>query len=194
MAVMKQTRIYRDCYFILDDAYYSAPFRLVGQKLWVRGGLSQVRLYDRAYQLVATHERAKKPGERLTHPDHLPAHKLPGLLQTRESCREEAGAVGAATLALVERLLEDPILDRLPTAGRLVRLQGKYSPERLEAACARALRFEDPSYTTVKRILHQGLENAALPAPPVAVSSEAFAFVRPVEEIFGNLVGGMTWN
>lgn len=194
MAVMKKTRIYRDCYFFFDHAYYSAPFRLVGQKVWVRGGLAQVCLYDSAYQLVATHERAKKPGERLTHPDHLPQHKLPGLLQSRESCTEQAGAVGDATLALVERLLEDPVLDRLPTAGRLVRLADKYSPERLEAACARALRFEDPSYTTVKRILHEGLENAALPAAAPPLPSEAFAFVRPVEEIFGSQVGGMTWN
>ena len=86
-----------------------------------------------------------KPGERLTHPDHLPQHKLPGLLQTRESCTELARTVGVATLALVERLLEDPLLERLPTAGRLVRLADKYSPLRLEAACARALRFEDGS-------------------------------------------------
>lgn len=174
--------------------YYSAPFRLVGQKVWVRGGLAQVRLYDSAYQCVATHERAQKPGERLTHPDHLPPHKLPGLLQSRESCREQAGAVGTATLALVERLLEDPILDRLPTAGRLVRLANKYSSERLEAACARALRFDEASYTTVKRILHEGLENAALPAAPAPLATEALAFARPVEEIFGKQVGGMTWN
>ncbi len=194
MVVMKKTRIYRDCYFHFDNAYYSAPFRLVGQTVWVRGGIAQVRLYDSAYQLLATHERAQKPGERLTHPDHLPEHKLPGLLQSRESCTELARTVGEATLALVLRLLEDPVLDRLPTAGRLVRLADKYSPERLEAACARALRFEEASYTTVKRILHEGLENAALPAAPVALSSEAFVFARPVEEIFGNHVGDMTWN
>jgi len=153
-----------------------------------------VRIYDQDYQLVATHERAAKPGERLTHPDHLPPNKLPGLLQTRESCTEQARCVGEATLALVERLLEDPLLERLPTAGRLVRLADKYSSARLEAACARALRFDDASYTTVKRILHQGLENADLPATPIACSSEAFAFARPVEEIFGTRVGGLTWN
>jgi transposase len=194
MAVMKQARLYRDNYLAFDDAYYSAPFRLVGQKLWVRGGIAQVRIYDCEYQLVATHERATKPGERLTHPDHLPQHKLPGLLQTRQSCTELARTVGEATLALVERLLEDPILERLPTAGRLVRLAEKYSPQRLEAACARALRFDDASYTTVKRILHEGLENAALPAPVALLSPEAFAFARPVEEIFGKQVGGLTWN
>ena len=58
----------------------------------------------------------------------------------------------------------------------------------------RALRFDDASYTTVKRILHEGLENTALPVPVPHVSPEAFAFARPVEEIFGKQVGGLTWN
>ena len=135
-----------------------------------------MRIYDQGYQFVATHERANEPGERLTHLDHLPQHKLHSFLQTRESCTEQARTLGVATLALVERLLEDPIL---------VHIQGKYSPQRLEAASARALRFDDPSYKTVKRILHEGLENAALPVPVTLVSPEVFAFARPVEEIFG---------
>ena len=195
MAVMKAAKLHRDGYIVFDNAYYSAPFRLVGQKLWVRGGIAQVCLYDSAYHCVATHERAGQPGERLTHPDHLPPHKLPGLLQTRQSCLEEAALIGEATAQIVQTLLDDPILDRLPSAGRLVRLQAKYSPARLEAACARALRFDDPTYTTVKRILREGLENAALPEEsPTVLSSPAFTFARPVEEIFGTLVGGLTWN
>jgi transposase len=195
MAVMKAAKLHRDGYIVFDNAYYSAPFRLVGQKLWVRGGLAQVRLYDSAYQCVATHERAGQPGERLTHPDHLPPHKLPGLLQTRQSCLEDAARIGTATAQVVQTLLDDPILERLPSAGRLVRLQAKYSPARLEAACARALRFDDPTYTTVKRILREGLENAALPEEaPAPAPSPAFTFARPVEEIFGALVGGLTWN
>ena len=195
MAVMKAAKLHRDGYVVFDNAYYSAPFRLVGQKLWIRGGLAQVRLYDSAYHCVATHERAKQPGERLTHPDHLPPHKVPGLLQTRHSCLEDAARIGDATLQIVAALLDDPILERLPTAGRLVRLQAKYSPARLEAACARALCFDDPTYTTVKRILREGLENAPVVAHTSApLPSEAFAFARPVEEIFGTLVGGLTWN
>src|SRR5207244_427932 len=77
-------------------AYYSAPFRLVGQGLWVRGGARTVELYDAAHQLVATHDRAARPGERKWHPDHFPPEKLPGLLVTREGCRERARAVGPA--------------------------------------------------------------------------------------------------
>ena len=58
----------------------------------------------------------------------------------------------------MQALLDDPVLERLPTAGRLVRLRKRFGDERLEAACRRALAFGDPSYKTIKRILMQGLE------------------------------------
>ena len=195
LAVMKPAKLHRDCYVVFDGAYYSAPFRLVGQKLWVRGGLSQIRIYDSAHLCVATHERAGKPGQRLTHPDHLPPHKLPGLTQTRETCLEVAACVGKATLQIVQSLLDDPILERLPTAGRLLRLQDKYSASRLEAACARALRFDDPYYTTVKRILNEGLDNADIAlASCLPGATHPFVFARDAEEIFGALVGELSWN
>jgi hypothetical protein len=38
-------------------------------------------------------------------------------------------------------------------AGRLLKLGERFGPERLEAACARALRFDDPAYITIKHIL-----------------------------------------
>ncbi|MDV7393543.1 IS21 family transposase, partial [Arthrospira platensis SPKY1] len=57
LAIWKQVKLHRDCHVVFDNAYYSAPFRLVGQQLYARGGTREVRLYDSDYQLVATHER-----------------------------------------------------------------------------------------------------------------------------------------
>ncbi len=79
MAVWKEVKLHRDCHLVFDQAYYSAPFRLVGQKLWVRGGSREVQIFTQDYQLVATHPRAQRPGRRQTHTDHLPPHKVPGL-------------------------------------------------------------------------------------------------------------------
>ena len=132
------------------------------------------------------------PGPRQTHHDHLPPEKLPGLLLNREACQATAAEIGPATARIVQTLLDDPVLDRLPTAGRLVRLRLKHSDQRLEAACVRALAFGDPTYKTVKGILKTGSENDPLPetvpAPP------AIAFVRPVQELLGSLLGGETWS
>ena len=77
MAIWKQVQLHRDCHVVFERAYYSAPFRLVGQHLWVCGANRDVQMYTEDYQLVATQPRAHKPGQRLTNTDHLPPHKVP---------------------------------------------------------------------------------------------------------------------
>jgi transposase len=191
LAIWKQLKLHRDCYVVFEKAYYSAPFRLVGQSLWVRGGTHEVQIYTNDYQLVATHPRAQRPGQRLTHPDHLPAHKLAGLTLNRDTCRIRADQIGPATRQVVEAMLTHRPEDRLRTAGRLLGLSDRYGPERLEAACARAMRFEDPAYITVKRILKQGLDREELPVTQAA--PPALAFVRSATELVGNLMGAISW-
>ena len=191
MAIWKQVKLHRDCYLVFEGAYYSAPFRLVGQPLWVRGGAREVQLYTTDYQLVATHPRAQKPGQRLTTLDHLPTHKVPGVTLSRDGCRLRADEIGPATRRVVDRLLDHRPEDRLRTAGRLLKLSQRFSPRRLEAACARALRFDDPTYLTIKRILEQGLEEEELPATEPAPPAQTFA--RPVADLVGHLAGGAPW-
>jgi len=164
---------------------------LVGQKLWVRGGAQNVQLYTQDYQWVATHPRAQRPGQRLTDLDHLPAHKVPGLLITRDTCRQQASEIGLATCQVVDRFLDHRPEDRLRTAGRLLRLAERFGPQRLEAACARALRFDDPAYMTIKRILEQGLDTQELPATKPAPPAQVF--VRTPAELVGHLQGGISW-
>jgi transposase len=192
MAVWKQVKLHRDCHLIFEQVYYSAPFRLVGQQLWVRGGTREVQIYTTDYQLVATHTRAQKPGRRITHLDHMPPHKVPGLILTRETCRQQASAVGTSTRQVVDVLLDHRPEDRLRTAGRLLRLGDRFGRERLEAACTRALRFDDPAYMTVKRILEQGLDAEEVPSQ-VASRPPAMAFARKAEELVGHLTGGVSW-
>lgn len=192
IAVWKQLKLGWDCYVEFEHSYYSAPQRLIGQKLWVCGNLQQVRLFDKNYRLVATHERASQPGTRRTQLDHLPQEKVPGLLLNRTDSLAAAEAVGPATLQVVQRLLADPVLYRLPTVGRLLKLRQIYGQLRLEAACQRALAFDDPSYKTIKGILTKGLE--AEPAAEPISPAPARAFVRPLTELLGSWLGELSWN
>ncbi len=192
MGIWKMLKLHRDCHVVFEGAYYSAPFTHIGQQVRVRGGNKQVRIYTQDYQLLATHERAEKPGERRTHPRHLPPEKLPGWLLNREACQEEALTLGSATAQVVHTLLDDPVIDRLPTVGRLLRLRHRFGDARLEAACQRALLFGDPAYTTVKRILTEGLDEET-PAPTSRVST-ARTFVRGVADLVGSALGGLAWN
>lgn len=188
LAIWKIVDLHRDCHVNFDNAYYSAPFRLVGQQLQIRGGSQTVQIYTTDYQLVATHERAQRPGQRQTHPAHLPPEKLPGLYLSKELCQAAAQDIGVATTELVQRLLDDPIRYRLPMVQRLLKLRDRFGDQRLEAACARALQFDDANYMTVKHILVNGQEN--LPPPAKPVSNPATIFARTASELVGHLFGG----
>ena len=95
-------------------------------------------------------------------------------------------------MEIVQALLNDPVLYRIPTAGRLVRLANRFTAERLEAACQRALAFGDPSYKTVKRILAQGLDVQEV-AVPVALPI-ATTFARRTDELVGALAEVIPWS
>jgi transposase len=192
LAIWKVVTLHRDCHIVFEGAYYSAPFRLVGQQLRVRAGTRRVCLYTLDYQLVATHPRLWRPGGRETNLLHLPTYKVPGLVLDRATCQATAVRIGPATHEVVTRLLADPVVDRLPTAGRLLRLGERFGPERLERACARALCFDDAGYSTIKRILVDGLD--AQVAPETAPPAPAQTFVRTAVELVGHLFGGATWN
>lgn len=183
-ATWKTVKLHRDGHVVFEGAYYSAPFRLVGQRLLVRGTCREVRLYTEDYQLVATHSRAAQPGERITLTDHLPPHKVEGLLWNAERALARAEEIGPATAEVTREILGDPVLDPLPKARRLLALAHKVGAARLEAACQRALDYADPAYQTVKRILKHGLEDQ--PQGEMAYRpGEAATFARSTAELVG---------
>lgn len=191
LAIWKRVKLHRDGYVVFEGSYYSAPFRLEGQRLWVRGGTQEVRIFTGDYQLVATHQRAPQPGQRFTELSHLPPRALLASL-TGEQCQQRACAIGPATAELVERLLKHRPENRFRSAVRLLRLSDRWGAKRLEAACVRALRFEETSYTSIKRILARNLDAELHPEP--MVSPPASIFVRTAEELLGSLIGGGPWN
>lgn len=180
----KRARLYRDCHVVYDQAFYSAPFRLVGQHLLVRGGTRTVKLYTEHYDLVATHTRAAQPGQRVTLVDHLPPYKVEGLLWTAEMALGRAERLGPAVLQTVQHLLTDTVVDPLPKTRRLLALAKHYTPQQLNAACERALAHGDPAYVTVKRILKRGLHHQRS-TPPVYLPSSATTFARRADELLG---------
>ena len=169
------------------------PIVSVVTTMMVRAGVDMVRLYSSNYQLVASHPRAKEAGARITNPVHLPPTHLEGLVMTREMCLEAATEIGQATLETTQAILADTAVDRLPTARRLLRLRESFGDLRLEAACDRANRFGDPSYSTVKRILVNELDGSAEPTE-AATAPPAGQFVRKASDILGKWAEVLQWN
>jgi hypothetical protein len=192
-AIWKQVKLHRDGHIVFEKAFYSAPCRFVGQTLWLRAGMREIRLFSSEFALIATHTRATQAGARVTQLDHLPPDKVRGATFTRELCRAEAQDIGPATTQVISELLDSRPVDKLRTALRVLKLGDTYTPARLEAACVRGVAFGDPSLATLKRILGEGLEALTLPLP-LPVRTESLAFVRSGDELAQPLGGGAAWN
>lgn len=192
-ASWKQVKLHRDGHVVFEKAFYSAPCERVGQTLWLRAGLSEIRLFSEDFELLVTHRRATQPGERSTKLDHFPPERIGYLGSTRTTCQAQADTIGAATAQVIAELLASRPVDRTRTAIRILKLADTYTPVRLEAACARGLTFGDVRLATLKHILAQQLDELVLPPLPLA-APETLQFARPAEELTQMILGDATWN
>jgi transposase len=165
LAVWSKVKLHGNCHVQFEKTYYSAPFRLVRRELWLRATETTVKLFYNL-NLVALHPRLRKPGARSTIDEHLPPEALAYKMQDPQWCLKQARTVGPCCEALIEALFADRVLDNLRAAQGIVGLNKKYGPARLEAACKRALAFDNPRYQTVKTILAKGLDQQ--PSPEAA--------------------------
>jgi hypothetical protein len=178
-ATWAQAKVARDCHIQVGGAWYSIPYQHVGKTLSVRLTHRLVQAYL-DYQLIKTHARVPK-GQRSTDESDYPPEKAAFFQRTPNWCRRQAQALGPAVAHTVEALLETHALHHLRQAQGIIRLGEKYGAGRLNAACARANAFGDPSYRTVKNILERGLERQG--ETPGIQSHLAAAFLRGPQEL-----------
>ena len=177
----RRLKLHEDCHVVFDGSHYSAPHRLVGRELWLKATPSRVELYHE-HQRAAAHPRAGRRGEWATHPGHLPPAKLHGLSAEPAVLRAQAALVGPKAAELADLLLSERPMDRRHAVAGVLRLGRKFGPERLEAACARALHYGDVRYHTVRNILTRGLD--AEPVVPAAAPLPSTSlFARPASEL-----------
>lgn len=182
-----RAKVHRDCYVQVGGCYYHAPHRYVGKTLDVYVYERTVQVYD-GVELIVTHQRGTRKGERISREGFYPAEKSVYVTRNREYCRHEASLVGPRCAEVVEALLAERPLDRLRSVQGILRLAEKHGGSRVEAACARALRYGDPSYVRVKKILAAGMD-AVEPGSPVGQPSlPVYEYARGIEEFFGEVV------
>jgi len=157
LAVWAKVKVHRDAHCQFQKCLYSVPYLLIGQSLWLKASDTTVRLY-RDHELVATHPRLRIPGQRSTIDDHMPPEALAWKLRDPHWCLRAAEGVGPHCLKLVERLFADRVLENLRAVQGVLGLRKRYGAARLEAACTRALAYDNPRYQSVKTILSKGLD------------------------------------
>ena len=161
-AAWAKVKVHGDCHVQFEKCRYSVPYALVRQQLWLRASPKTVRIYQN-HNMVAVHPRKNTPGARATVTEHLPPEARAFLMRDPQWCLKQAQTIGPACHELIKTLFSNRVLDNLRAAQGIVRLSERYGPQRLEAACERALAYDNPRYRSVKSILEKGLDQCKHP-------------------------------
>ena len=172
-------KVHRDHHIEVAKALYSVPGSLIGTRVDVRADRTLVRIFS-AGQLVKTHPR-QAPGGRSTDPADLPSDKTAYAMRDLDKLQRMAASHGPAVGAYAAALLDIPLpWTKMRQVYALLGLVKKWGPERVDAACRRALDVEAVNVGLIGRMLERGTETGdsgtpIQPALPGTVIAGRFA-------------------
>lgn len=162
-AEWRKARVNIDYHIAVENHFYSVPHRFVRKQVEVRLAASTLEVFHDG-QRVAAHARSHRRGGFTTDPSHRPKAHREHLEWPPSRLIRWAEKTGPHTASVITRLLEDkphPEQGYRPCLG-ILRLGERYSKERLEAACRRALTIGGISYRSIKSILEHDLDRLPL--------------------------------
>lgn len=156
-----------DYHIEFERNFYSVPYQLAHEPVDVRASATMVEIFHEGRR-VASHPRARGEIQHVTVPEHMSSAHRAHAQWTPSRLVQWARKTGPATALLVETILKDrPHPEQgYRTCLGIIRLEKRYSPERLEKASQRALACGGRSYRSVEAILRNRLEDQPLPPKP----------------------------
>lgn len=159
-----KARVHIDYHVDVDKHFYSVPHRLVGEQLDVRYTGTTVECLYKGNR-VAAHARSFLPGKHTTLPEHMPRAHREYAEWTPQRIIAWAAQTGTATADVVEQILSRKAYPEhgFRSCMGVISLGKRFSKERLEAACRRALAIRGVNYKSIKSILENNLDLKPLP-------------------------------
>jgi len=142
-----------------DEHYYSVPYQLLHERLDVRQTATTIEAFHKGKR-VAAHTRSHLKGGYTTLKEHMPERHRAYAEWSPARFIQWAGKIGEATAHLVEQVLAGRIYQEqaFRSCMGIIQLSRSYTPQRVEAAAQRALKFKTCSYKSMKAILSCGLD------------------------------------
>lgn len=178
MARWKLAKVAIDYHVEFDHHFYSVPCELIGQQIEVRSTRDIVEVFHDSRR-VASHPRSRLRGRHTTEPAHMPKSHRAHAEWTPARIVRWAADIGPHTVDVIETMLAARVHPQQAFRSCLgvLRLAKGTSPERLEAACQRAIQRGVVRYRSIKFILKAGLDAEPI-APADAVAAPAHANIR----------------
>jgi len=179
----KAATVQYNSHISIQSQFYSVPFEYIRRKVDVRLTRTMVEVFLDGIR-ICSHTRLHGPSGRYsTKIEHMPPGHQEYLQWNGERFRRWASSFGPNTSTVVSVILSGSKVEQqgFRSCMALLKLADQYTPQQVEAACAKALSFTPrPSYKAVQTILKSGRvsrpeEQSAQP------SASPHSFIRGAE-------------
>ena len=159
LAEWKQATVQFNYHISIDGMLYSVPYEFIKRKVDVRVTDTVIEIFYN-HNRIASHRRLYgRKGQYSTVTEHMPADHQAYLEWNGNRFRKWAEQIGTNTCKVVNAILASQRVEQQSyrSCMGLLKLADKYSDQRLEAACQKALSCTaSPSYKSIKNILAAG--------------------------------------
>lgn len=183
LAEWKQATVQFNYHISVDGMLYSVPYEFIKRKVDVRVSDTIIEIFYN-HNRIASHRRLfGRKGQYSTVTEHMPADHQAYLEWNGDRFRKWAERIGNNTCKVVNAILASQRVEQQSyrSCMGLLKLADKYSDQRLEAACRKALSYTaSPSYKSIKNILAVGQDktDTESQAPTAASTQNNHAITR----------------
>ena len=163
LAEWKQATVQFNYHISVEGMLYSVPYEYIKRKVDVRITDKTIEVFCN-HNRIASHSRLyRRKGQYSTIVEHMPEDHQKYLEWNGDRFRKWAEQIGIDTYQVVNAILTSKRVEQQTyrSCMGLLKLADKYSVERLEAACNKALSYTaNPSYKSIKNILTTGKDKS----------------------------------
>lgn len=163
LAEWKEVTVQFNYHISVGGMLYSAPYEYIKRKVNVRITDKTIEIFYN-HNRIASHRRLYgRKGQYSTIVEHMPEDHQKYLEWNGDRFRKWAERIGSNTHQVVDAILTSKRVEQqtYKSCMGLLKLADKYSVERLETACNKALSYTaTPSYKSIKNILTTGQDKS----------------------------------
>lgn len=184
LATWKVATVGPNYHISVERMNYSVPFEYIKQKVDIRLTRAMVEVFFGGNRICSHPRLYGRFNQYSTIQEHMPPDHQKYVQWNGERFIRWAGKIGGNTGIVVRAIFSSYKVEQqgYKSCMGLLKLADKYSPERLESACKRALEYTPrPSLKNIQAILASGQDKAAQEQEKAAPSSSRYGFTRGVE-------------
>lgn len=158
MAVWSTATIQPDYLITVGNCKYFVPYEFIGKNVDIRATAKYIEVFYQNNR-IASHVRVVYSADPIYLPEHMPENHRKYLEYNTESFLKWSEGIGASTVSIIKTFLYAHKVEQqgYKSCISLMKLADRYSTERLEAACSRALSYTpSPSLKNITTILKNG--------------------------------------